>query len=61
MVDRERAKNLAMYENLKRIAEKYPNMEQHKKFTLNFGIRQAEMILGILDEELTKLKEQKGE
>jgi DNA-binding PadR family transcriptional regulator len=57
----ERAKNLAMYENLKRIAEKYPNMEQHKKFTLNFGIRQAEMILGILDEELTKLKEQKGE
>jgi DNA-binding PadR family transcriptional regulator len=57
----ERAKNLAMFENLKRIAEKYPNMEQHKRFTLEFGIRQAEMILGLLDEELNKLREQKGE
>jgi DNA-binding PadR family transcriptional regulator len=52
----ERAKNEAMYENLKRIAEMYPNMEKHKRFTLEFGIRQAEMILGMVDEELTKLK-----
>jgi DNA-binding PadR family transcriptional regulator len=52
----ERAKNQAMYENLKRVAEAYPNMEKHKRFTLEFGIRQAEMIIGMVDEELTKLK-----
>lgn len=57
----ERGKNQAMFENLKRIAELYPTMEQHKRFTVEFGIRQAEMILGIIDDELIKLNKQKGE
>ncbi|HEY2419769.1 MAG TPA: PadR family transcriptional regulator [Neobacillus sp.] len=57
----EREKNKAMHDNLVKIAGMYPNMEQHKRFTLEFGIRQAEMILKIVDEELKKLNEQKGE
>jgi hypothetical protein len=50
-----------MFDNLKRIAAMYPGMEQHKRFTLEFGIRQAEMILEIIDEEFKKLNKQKGE
>lgn len=57
----EREKNQAMFDNLKRIAAMYPGMEQHKRFTLEFGIRQAEMILEIIDEEFKKLNKQKGE
>ncbi|WML57554.1 PadR family transcriptional regulator [Neobacillus sp. PS2-9] len=57
----ERGKNQAMYDNLTRIANLYPNMEPHKRFTLEFGIRQAEMILGMVDEELIKLNNNKGD
>ncbi|WP_462408716.1 PadR family transcriptional regulator [Neobacillus sp. Marseille-QA0830] len=57
----ERDKNQAMYENLTRIDELCgSDMEHHKRFTLLFGIRQAEMIIGMIDEELKKL-ETKGE
>ena len=57
----ERGKNQAMYDNLTRIANLYPNMEPNKRFTLEFGIRQAEMILGMVDEELIKLNNNKGD
>lgn len=57
----EREKSQAMYNNLIGIADLYPNMEPHKRFTLEFGIRQAEMILGMVNEELKKLNEQQGE
>jgi DNA-binding PadR family transcriptional regulator len=51
----EREKNQAMYENLTRIADQYPTMDQNKRFTLEFGIRQAEMIMNMIDEEIQKL------
>jgi DNA-binding PadR family transcriptional regulator len=57
----ERGKNQAMYDNLTKIANLYPNMEPNKRFTLEFGIRQAEMILGMVDEELKKLNDSKGD
>ncbi|MEH7437752.1 PadR family transcriptional regulator [Neobacillus drentensis] len=57
----ERGKNQAMYDNLTKIANLYPNMESNKRFTLEFGIRQAEMILGMVDEELKKLNDSKGD
>jgi DNA-binding PadR family transcriptional regulator len=60
-LEEEREKSQAMFDNLNRIAEMYPEMEQHKRFTLEFGIRQAEMILGMVAEELKKLNEQQGE
>jgi DNA-binding PadR family transcriptional regulator len=50
----ERAKNQAMYDNLRQIAEMYPNMEKYKRFTLEFGIRQAEMIMKMIDDELKR-------
>ncbi|ETI66761.1 PadR family transcriptional regulator [Neobacillus vireti] len=60
-LEEEREKSQAMFDNLNKIADMYPEMEQHKRFTLEFGIRQAEMILGMVDEELKKLKQQQGE
>lgn len=61
-LEEEREKSQAMYDNLTRIADLFgADMEHHKRFTLEFGIRQAEMILGLIDEELIKLNEQKGE
>jgi DNA-binding PadR family transcriptional regulator len=54
----EREKNQEMYDNLKRIAEKFPEMEQYKRFTLKYGIRQAEMVMEMINEELNKLMEQ---
>ncbi|MEH7076875.1 PadR family transcriptional regulator [Neobacillus drentensis] len=58
----EREKSQAMYNNLKGIADQWGSeMEHHKRFTLEFGIRQAEMIMGMVDEELKKLSEQKGD
>jgi DNA-binding PadR family transcriptional regulator len=60
-LEEEREKSQAMFDNLNRIAEMYPEMEQHKRFTLEFGIRQAEMILGMVAEELKKFNEQQGE
>lgn len=56
----EREKNQVMVNNLNRIAKQYPEMEQYKRFTLKYGILQAEMIMGLIDEELTKLNEQGG-
>ncbi|MBV7506289.1 PadR family transcriptional regulator [Bacillus sp. sid0103] len=58
----ERDKSQAMFDNLTRIAELFgSDMEHHKRFTLEFGIRQAEMILGMVDEELKKINQQQGE
>ncbi|EKN66115.1 transcriptional regulator [Neobacillus bataviensis LMG 21833] len=58
-LEEERDKSQAMYNNLTRIAEMFgSDMEQHKRFTLEFGIRQAMMIMGMVDEELKKLSEQ---
>ncbi|MEH7109978.1 PadR family transcriptional regulator [Bacillus sp. JJ1764] len=52
----ERDKNQAMYDNLTRIADACgEDMEHHKRFTLEFGIRQAQMIIGMIDEELKKI------
>ncbi|WP_251554192.1 PadR family transcriptional regulator [Neobacillus muris] len=57
----ERDKKQEMYENLTKIDNLYgQDMEHHKRFTLQFGIRQAEMIIGMIDDELNKL-ETKGE
>lgn len=54
----ERDKSQAMFDNLTRIAEMCgDDMEHHKRFTLEFGIRQAEMIIGMINEELEKLEE----
>ncbi|WHY87396.1 PadR family transcriptional regulator [Neobacillus novalis] len=60
-LEEEREKSQAMLDNLNRIAEMYPDMEQHKRFTLEFGIRQAKMTLGMVAEELKKLNQQQGE
>lgn len=54
----ERDKNQAMYDNLRKVSEKYPKMDQYQRFTLEYGIRNAEMILGMIDEELQKLTDQ---
>jgi DNA-binding PadR family transcriptional regulator len=57
----EREKSQAMSDDLNRVADMYPNMEQHKRFTLEFGIRQAEMTLGMVKEELKKMNEEQEE
>ncbi|NRD78022.1 PadR family transcriptional regulator [Bacillus sp. BRMEA1] len=54
----EREKNQALYDSLKLLEEKYPNMERYKRFTLEYGIRQAEMVIGLIDETLSKVMEQ---
>jgi DNA-binding PadR family transcriptional regulator len=54
----EREKSQSMYDHLLSVEETYPNMETNKRFTLEFGIRQAKMILGLIDEELEKLNKQ---
>ncbi|MBS4213667.1 MULTISPECIES: PadR family transcriptional regulator [Neobacillus] len=58
-LEEEREKNQAMYNNLNRIDEMCgADMEHYKRFTLQFGIRQAEMVVNMIDEELKKLNEQ---
>ncbi|WP_066306294.1 PadR family transcriptional regulator [Bacillus sp. FJAT-29814] len=58
-LEEEREKNQAMYDNLTRIAESCStDMEHYKRFTLEFGIRQAEMVMSMIDDELKNLNEQ---
>ncbi|WP_423801099.1 PadR family transcriptional regulator [Neobacillus sp. SAB-20_R2A] len=60
-LEEEREKNQAMYDNLTRIDKMCgSDMERYKRFTLQFGIRQAEMVVNMIDEELKKLNN-KGE
>jgi DNA-binding PadR family transcriptional regulator len=58
-LEEEREKNQAMYDNLTRIAQSCgSDMEHYKRFTLEFGIRQAEMVMKMIDDELINLNQQ---